>query len=53
MTIQDGDNLWSLVEMYNPDKHIDVRNAIYDIYEINDIDEADIRPGEKIFIPIY
>lgn len=53
VTIQDGDNLWSLVEMYNPDKHIDVRKAIYEIYEINDIDEADIRPGEKIFIPIY
>lgn len=53
VTIQEGDNLWNLVKMYNPDSHIDVRNAIYDIYEINDIDESDIRPGEKIFIPIY
>ena len=47
VTIQDGDNLW------NPDSHIDIRDAIYDIYEINDIDESDIRPGETIFIPIY
>ena len=53
VTIQDGDNLWNLVEMYNPDARIDIRDAIYDIYEINDIDESDIRPGEKIFIPIY
>ena len=53
VTIQDGDNLWNLVEMYNPDSRIDIRDAIYDIYEINDIDESDIRPGEKIFIPIY
>ena len=53
VTTQDGDNLWNLVEAYNPDSHIDIRDAIYDIYEINDIDESDIRPGETIFIPIY
>ena len=53
VTIQDGDNLWNLVEAYNPDAHIDIRDAIYDIYEINDISESDIRPGETIFIPIY
>ena len=53
VTIQDGDNLWNLVEDYNPNAHIDIRDAIYDIYEINDIDESDIRPGETIFIPIY
>ena len=50
VTIQEGDNLWNLVKMYNPDSHIDIRDAIYDV---NDIDESDIRPGEKIFIPIY
>ncbi len=53
VTIQDGDSLWGLIEMYNPDAHIDIRKAIYDVYEINDIDESDIVPGEKIFIPIY
>jgi len=53
VTIQEGDNLWNLVKMYNPDSHIDIRDAIYDVYEINDIDESDIRPGEKVFIPIY
>ena len=53
VTIQEGDSLWNLVKMYNPDSHIDIRDAIYDVYEINDIDESDIRPGEKVFIPIY
>jgi hypothetical protein len=53
VTIQDGDNLWNLIEMYNPDSRIDMRKAMYDVYEINDIDESDIVPGEKIFIPIY
>ena len=53
VTIQDGDSLWGLIEMYNPDARIDIRDAIYDVYEINDMNESDIRPGEKIFIPIY
>ena len=53
VTVQDGDSLWKLIEMYNPDARIDIRDAIYDVYEINDIDESDILPGEKIFIPIY
>ena len=53
VVIQDGDNLWNLIESYNPGTHIDVRDAIYDVYEINDIDAADIQPGDKLFIPIY
>ena len=31
VTIQEGDNLWNLVKMYNPDSHIDIRDAIYDV----------------------
>ena len=53
ITIDEGDSLWSIVERCNKDAHIDVQSAIYDVYEINDIDESDIRPGEKVFIPIY
>lgn len=53
VTIQEDDNLWNLVERYNPDANINVRDAVYDIYEINDIDANDIHPGDEIFIPIY
>lgn len=53
VTINDGDNLWSIVEQYNPDSNINVQNAIYDIYEINDITADDLQPGDKIFVPIY
>ena len=53
VTITEGDNLWSIVERYNQDAHIDVQSVIYDIYEINDIDADDIQPGDEIFIPIY
>ncbi len=53
VTIDEGDNLWSIVERCNKDAHIDVQSAIYDVYEINDIDAADIQPGDKLFIPVY
>ena len=53
VTIDEGDNLWSIVERCNKDAHIDVQSAIYDVYEINDIDAADIHPGDKLFIPVY
>lgn len=53
ITIDEGDNLWSIVERCNKDAHIDVQSAIYDVYEINDIEAADIQPGDKLFIPVY
>ena len=53
VTITEGDSLWSIVERYNKDAHIDVQSVIYDIYEINDINAADIQPGDKIFVPVY
>lgn len=53
VTISEGDSLWSIVERYNKDAHIDVQSVIYDIYEINDINAADIQPGDKIFVPVY
>ena len=47
------DSLWSIVEAYNPDANIDIRDALYDIYEINDITADDLQPGDTIFVPIY
>ena len=53
VTVDEGDNLWNIVERCNKDAHIDIQSAIYDVYEINDIDAADIQPGDKLFIPVY
>ena len=53
VTIDEGDSLWSVVERCNKGANIDVQSAIYDVYEINDIDAADIQPGDKLFIPVY
>ena len=51
--IQDDDTLWNIVETYNPDSDINIRSALYDIYDINDISAGDIHPGDVILIPVY
>ena len=53
VTVDEGDSLWSIVERCNKGSVIDVQSAVYDVYEINDIDAADVSPGDKLFIPVY
>jgi nucleoid-associated protein YgaU len=53
VTIQDGDNLWSLAEQYNRDAKVNIRDVVYEIYEVNGIDADDIQPGDTVFIPVY
>ena len=53
VVVQDGDNLWNIAEAYNQDANIDIRRVIYEIYDINEIDAADIQPGDVIFVPVY
>ena len=51
--VQDNDTLWSIINTYNSDKDVDIRTAIYDVYEANNIDSADIKPGDVLLIPVY
>lgn len=53
VTVSENDTLWDLIEKYNPDGRINVRSAIYDVCEINDVDAGDIQPGDTLFIPVY
>lgn len=51
--IQENDTLWSLIETYNVDSNIDIRSALYDVYETNGISADDVKPGDMVLIPIY
>ena len=51
--VQDNDTLWNIIETYNPDSDIEMRSALYDIYEVNDISAEDIHPGDIIMVPVY
>jgi len=45
-----GDTLWDLVsEYYHYDS--DIRKAIYEVKQINNLDNAKIIPGQIIYIP--
>ena len=46
----EGDTLWTIANTYT-DNTVDVRRAIYEIQEYNELDTAEIHPGEIIIIP--
>ncbi len=46
----EGDTLWTIADTYT-DNTVDVRRAIYEIQEYNELDTAEIHPGEIIIIP--
>ena len=51
VTVQSGDTLWSLVAA-NYSYQGDIRKAVYEVEQINNIDNAIIRPGQVILIPV-
>lgn len=53
VTVSENQSLWSIAERYNPDVRMDTRDIIHEICEINDIESADLKPGDTIFVPVY
>ncbi len=50
INVKEGDTLWSLASNYMESKEI--REAIYEISKLNNIQNASIYPGDIIAIPI-
>ena len=49
--VQNGDTLWNLAKRYYGE-NTDLREVIYEIRKINNMNNSDIRPGQKIKIPL-
>lgn len=49
--VQDGDTLWTLAKEYGPQDQ-DVRETIYNIRKLNDMDSANIMAGQFITIQV-
>lgn len=46
-----GETLWEIASAHMPDD-MDTRKAVYMIEKENDLDSAEIRPGQKIKVPV-
>jgi len=51
ISVKDGDTIWSIASDYS-DK-MEIREMIYNISKVNNIQNASIYPGDIIRVPIY
>ncbi len=45
-----GDTLWDIAALYMPDD-MDIRDAVYELQEINDLDTTALTPGQELLVP--
>ena len=50
--VKSGDTLWNIASTYKPDNK-DVREVVYDICTVNDMQADDLTTGQKILVPVY
>lgn len=50
VAVRSGDTLWELVDKYYQYEG-DIRAAIYEVKQINDLNSAALTPGQIIYIP--
>ena len=49
VTVQSGDSLWSLADVYAPNE--DPRDWIAEVVLLNSLETADLTPGQQIALP--
>ncbi|MDW7667581.1 MAG: LysM peptidoglycan-binding domain-containing protein [Bacillota bacterium] len=49
--VHDGDTIWDIAQEYY-DGAKDIRRIVHDILNVNGIEGAMIKPGDKILIPV-
>ena len=54
-SVQNNDTVWKIASKIcdNNDQNLDVQNVIYDIKDLNNIDNWNIYVGQTIQLPIY
>ena len=51
VTVASGDSIWSIAESCTDGQ--DIRRVVYDIQELNGLDDCVITTGEHLKIPVY
>jgi len=52
VNVEHGDTLWNIACEYGPD-HMDVRQIVHDICDVNEISADQLAAGSKIIVPVY
>jgi hypothetical protein len=52
LSISKGDTVWDIAEAYNGNPKLDNSDFVRKIERINQIDADNIKPGQKIIIPV-
>lgn len=52
ITVHTGDTLWDLADRYTGDS-VDIRQVVYEIKELNQLDSNVLEIGTSLIIPIY
>lgn len=54
ITIDNSDTLWSIASnISSKDNNLNIQNVIYDIKEINGLENSDIYVGQVLQVPVY
>ena len=48
--VENGDTLWDIAKKYTP-KNYDIRKLVFELREFNEMEDANIYPGDIIRIP--
>ncbi len=51
ITVQQGQSLWTIAENIPGSDSIDIRKAIYEIKELNQLDSSSVRAGQVLLVP--
>lgn len=51
VVVKKGQTIWNIAENINSNR--DIREVIYDIKVINNLDTGTIYPGDRLFVPAY
>ena len=51
VVVEEGDNLWSICQRLGAKG--DLRKAIYQVKLINNMDNANVYPGQVLWVPVY
>lgn len=52
INVMQGDTLWNIAKE-NISENEDIRDYIYVIRKVNNLESANIHPGDQILIPVY